>query len=84
MRFQDRLDRFFFRGINKCTCINHKNVGISCVRRNLHPLLQHAPEHNLRIDQVFCATEANHADLGALLRRACRALLVLEMGLSKR
>ena len=35
----------------------------SAMRRDFHAALQHAPEHDLGIDQVLGAAEADHPDL---------------------
>ena len=63
MRFQNRLNRFFFGRIDKRAGVHHEHVGFIGARGNFHPTLEHAAEHDLSIDQVFRAAEADHPDL---------------------
>ena len=63
MRFEDGVDRFLLRGIDKRAGVDDEHVGLIRVRGNRHAVLEHAAEHDLGIDQIFCAAEADHADL---------------------
>lgn len=65
MCFQDRFDRLFFCGIDERAGVYHQDVGVVSRGSDLHPALQNASEHDLGIDQIFGASEADHADFSA-------------------
>jgi hypothetical protein len=79
MSLQNRLNGFFLGRINERTCINYQDVGIICARCDFHTARQHAAKHDLRVDQVLCAAEADHANLDLLSWQTCRLLFVLRM-----
>ena len=64
MRLEDRVDRFFLRGIDERAGVHHEDVGLLGDGSDFHSVLQHTPEHDLGVDQVLRATQADHADFG--------------------
>ena len=71
MRFKNRLDRFFLGRIDERACVDDQNVGILCACGDFHAVLQNASEHDLSIDKILGAAEADHANLCAhVLRNA--------------
>ena len=62
MRFQNRRDRFFLGRINERAGVDHEHVGFIGLRRNLHPALEHAAQHDFGVDQILGAAETDHAD----------------------
>jgi hypothetical protein len=67
VRIEDCFDRFLLGRINECAGVHHQHICLIGARGDFHSVLQHASEHDLGIDQIFRATEADHADLGFLL-----------------
>ena len=67
MRVEDGVDRLFLRRIDERAGVDDKHVGIFGVRRDLHAVLQDAAEHDLGIDEVLRAAEADHARLSVRL-----------------
>jgi hypothetical protein len=63
MRIEDRFDRLFLRRVNEGAGVHHQHVGFLSIRGNLHAVLHHAAEHDLGVDEVLGAAEADHADL---------------------
>jgi hypothetical protein len=66
MRIKDCVDRFLLRGIDERAGVNDEHVGFLRDGSDFHPVLQNAPEHDLGVDQVLRATQADHADFGLL------------------
>ena len=62
MRLQNRLDRFFLGRIDEGAGVDDQDIRFVSVGGDLHPSLQNAPEHDLGIDQILGAAEADHPD----------------------
>ena len=62
MRFQNRFDRLFFRGVDERAGVNHQHIRLVGARRDFESALEHASKHDLGVDQILGATEADHAD----------------------
>src|ERR1700731_3222632 len=62
MCFQNCVDGFFFRPVDERASVKNQNICFLSVTGDFHTLLQNASKHDLRIDEVFRAAEADHAD----------------------
>jgi hypothetical protein len=63
VRVQDGFDWLLFGRVNKSAGVNNHYVSVICVRGHLHSVRQDVAEHNLGINQVFRAAEADHPHL---------------------
>ena len=62
MRLEDRVDGFLLRRIDERAGVDDEHIRFFGVGGDLHPVLQDAAEHDLGIDQILRAAEADHAD----------------------
>ena len=62
VRLEDRLDGFLLRGVDERAGVHDEHVGVFRICGDLHAALDHAAKHDLGIDQVLGAAEADDAD----------------------
>src|SRR6266404_2817860 len=66
MRIENRIDRFLLGRIDERARVHDQHVGFLRARCDFHSALQNTPEHDFGVDQVFGATETDHAHFRAL------------------
>ena len=59
------LDRFLLGRIDERAGVDHEDIRVIGTRGDLHPARKHAAEHDLGVDQVLGATQADHSHFGA-------------------
>jgi hypothetical protein len=64
-RIEDRLDRFLAGRIDESARVDDEHVGLGGVLDEYAARAVEMPEHDLGVDEVLGAAEADDADLGA-------------------
>jgi hypothetical protein len=68
VRFENGIDTFFLGGVDERAGVDDDHVGAGGVIGDFDAALHQRTEHDLGIDQVLGATEADQADANWLLR----------------
>src|SRR5690349_4340985 len=61
-RFENRVDRFLLRRVDKAARVYHDGLGIGGVRRDLITVLLQVAHHHFTIDEVLGTPETNKSD----------------------
>ena len=69
VHFEDGVDRFLFGLVDEAAGVDHEHIGFVGFAGQVEIIFGGTTEHDLGINQIFGATEADHTDLGA---RVCR------------
>ncbi len=69
VRLEDRFDGLLLRRINKRAGVDDQHVGLLGIGGDLHPALDDAAEHHLRVHEVLRTTEADDPDFDLLFFR---------------
>jgi hypothetical protein len=64
MHFEDGVDRFLFGLIDEAARVDDQHIGLFRLARQVEIILRRTTQHDLGVDQVFGAAEADHADFG--------------------
>ena len=67
--FQNGVDGFLFRGVDKSAGIHDEDIGLCGVGGDFEALGFCGAEHDLGVDEIFGATEADHANTACGGRR---------------
>jgi hypothetical protein len=63
VRIEDCFDRFLLGRIDEGAGVDDQHICFIRTGGDFHSVLQNASEHDLGIDQIFRASQADHADL---------------------
>ena len=59
--FEDGIDALFLGGVDEGAGVDDDGVGVGGVVGDLDAVAQEGAEHDLGIDEIFCAAERDHA-----------------------
>ena len=60
---QDGIDRFFLGVVDECAGVDDNNVGLTFVGDDRITILRQMSEHDLGVDEIFRAAEADQTDI---------------------